>query len=151
MANSTIEKRQDKIKESLVAILKEMPIIEVAVKKSGIGRDTFYRWRREDKEFRRQCEDALRQGFEYINDMSESQVITLIKEKKMPAITLWLKHHHPLYGSRVKSYAPITPAEDLTPEENLILTEALKLASGKVINVKKKNHGRNTVATDQRK
>jgi len=82
-------------KDTILEILKEMPIIEVACKKAGIGRATYYRWRKEDKEFRRQSDDALSHGIEFINDMSESQLITLIKEKKMPAITLWLRNNHP--------------------------------------------------------
>jgi transposase-like protein len=131
--NSTTEERKESDKQSLVETLKEMPIIQIACKKSGISRATYYRWRQEDKNFLRQSEDAMAQGFEFINDMSESQVVTLIKEKKLPAIALWLKHHHPRYGSKIRSYSPVTSREDLTPEENSILLEALKLASGGII------------------
>ena len=140
MENSTIEKRQTKFKEAMINVLKEMPIIEVAVKRAGVSRDTYYRWRRDDKNFLRQSEDALSQGIEFINDMSESQIVTLIKDKKMPAITLWLKTHHPRYGSP-KSYTPITPAKDLTSEESEILVKALALASGKPI--KTETYGKN--------
>ena len=142
MINETVEKRQTKFKESLINALKEMPIIEIAVKRAGVSRDTYYRWRREDKNFLRQSADALSQGIEFINDMSESQLITLIKEKKMPAISLWLKNNNPRYGSRTKSYTPTNIAEELTPEENIILTEALSMASGGII--KNKNHGHKT-------
>jgi len=131
--NQTIEERKENDKQNLVETLKEMPIIQIACKKSGISRATYYRWRQEDKNFLRQSEDAMAQGFEFINDMSESQIVTLIKEKKLPAIALWLKHHHPRYGSKIRSYSPVTQREDLTPEENSILLEALKLASGGVI------------------
>jgi hypothetical protein len=95
--NQTIQQRQEKIKKSLVDIFKEMPIIEVAVKRANISRDTYYRWRQDDKEFFQQSQDAISQGIEFINDMSESQLITLIKEKKMPAIALWLRHNNPRY------------------------------------------------------
>ena len=95
--NQTIQQRQAKNKKSLLDTLKEMPIIEVAVKRVGISRDTYYRWRQDDKEFFQQSQDAISQGIEFINDMSESQLITLIKEKKMPAIALWLKHNNLRY------------------------------------------------------
>ena len=49
--NQTIEKRQTKLKEALINTLKEMPIIEVAVKRIGIGRDTYYRWKAQDQDF----------------------------------------------------------------------------------------------------
>ncbi len=80
--NQTVQQRQGKNKKSLLNTLKEMPIIEVAVKRVGISRDTYYRWRQDDQEFFQQSEDAILQGIEFINDMSESQLITLIREKK---------------------------------------------------------------------
>lgn len=128
--NPTIEERQNKDKQAILEALKEMPIIQVACKKVGIGRATYYRWRKEDKVFARQSGDAMGQGIEFINDMSESQLVTLIKEKKMPAITLWLKHHHPRYGSKNQPYIPITSADELSPEEENIVLKALALASG---------------------
>lgn len=131
--NKTIEERQNNDKQALIENLKEMPIIQVACKRTGVSRATYYRWRKEDKDFLQQSEDAIFQGFEFINDMSESQIVTLIKEKKLPAITLWLKHHHPRYGSKIRTYNPVIQREDLTPEENIILLEALELASGGVI------------------
>lgn len=117
-------------KKRLINAFKEMPIVQVACKKAGVSRATYYRWRIEDKVFLRESEDALNQGYELINDMSESQLVTLIKEKKLPAITHWLKYHHSRYGTKARSYTPITPIENLTPEEDSILREALALVSG---------------------
>ena len=131
MENNTVEDRQIKFKEALINALREMPIIAVAVKKAGVSRDAYYRWGREDKIFRRQAEDALSQGIEFINDMSESQLITLIKEKKMPAIAMWLRNNNPRYGSKGRQYTPIALTEELTPDEEKIVLEALKLTSGK--------------------
>lgn len=129
--NTTIEERQQKNKQILLETLKELPIIQIACKKSGVSRATFYRWQQEDKDFRRQNRDALEQGIEFINDMSESQLITLIKEKKMPAIAMWLKHNHKRYGSRGREYIPIASAEELTSQEQKMVLKALALAAGK--------------------
>ena len=139
-----IETRQTKMKQALINVLKEMPIIEAAVKKIGVCRDTYYRWRREDKNFFKQSEEAFSQGIEFINDMSESQIIMLIKERKMPAIALWLKHNHPRYGgSNMQSYTAASATNDLSLEEKKLFVEALKLASGSVINKKHKHHENN--------
>jgi hypothetical protein len=129
--NKTVEERQEKDKVALLETLKEIPIVQVACKKTGISRATYYRWQGEDKNFKRQSHDALDHGIEFINDMSESQLITLIKEKKMPAIAMWLKHNHKRYGSKGREYIPIASSEDLTPEENEMVLDALALASGK--------------------
>ncbi len=139
--NNTVEERQEKDKQVLIEALKEMPIIQIACKKAGISRATYYRWRKEDKNFIRQGEDALAYGIEFINDMSESQLITLIKEKKMPAINLWLKHSHPRFSDKAKTYTQITAPEDLTPEEQKIGGNALWLASEGTIKINK--HGKN--------
>ena len=126
-----IEERQEKEKSALLTILKEMPIIEVACKRIGISRGTFYRWQQEDKIFKRQSMDAMEQGIEFINDMSESQIIQLIKKEKMPAISMWLKHNSKRYGAKSRTYNPVSSTEDLTPEEENLVLEALALASGK--------------------
>jgi len=138
--DKTVDERQTDFKAKLIATLKELPIIEAACKRAGIGRDTYYRWRRDDKVFRKESEDALNQGIEFVSDMSESQLITLIKDKKMPAIAMWLKNNHPRYGSKARSYTPMAPVEDLTDEEQKIVLEALAMASGATISKKNGKH-----------
>jgi hypothetical protein len=130
MPNASIEKRQEKDKESVVEALKEMPIAQIACKKAGISRATYYRWRSEDRIFRRSSDDALAQGIDYINDMSESQLVSLIKDKKMPAIAMWLRHNHVRYGSRGLQRTPVSPVQELTPEEDELVRKALTLTSG---------------------
>lgn len=122
--------KQDKTKEQVVAQLKEMPIVQIVCKKLGIGRATYYRWRNEDKEFQKATDEAIREGELLINDMSESQVVNLIREKNWPAISFWLKHHHPKYANKVEVIAQINqPAERLTPEQEAVVREALRLAA----------------------
>src|ERR1700690_1313879 len=111
--SQTIEKRQTKLKEALINTLKEMPIIEVAVKRIGIGRDTYYRWKAQDKDFLKRSQEAMMQCIEFINDMSESQIIALIKDKKMSSIKFWLRHNHPKYAQRVEIITNSQPQEEL--------------------------------------
>ena len=136
--NPSVLERRDENKQKLLEALKEMPVVTVACKRAAVSPATYYRWRQEDKEFKRQSRGAMDLGIEFVNDMSETQLITLIKEKKMPAIALWLKHHHPRYGSRAEPYVPLAAREDLTIEEEQIVIEALALASGKP--VRRNNH-----------
>jgi hypothetical protein len=95
-----VDKRKAETKEALIDALKKMPIIEVAVKRVGISRDTYYRWRLEDEGFLKRSKDAMEEGVEFINDMSESQIISLIKDRSFQAIQLWLKQHHPSYKQK---------------------------------------------------
>jgi hypothetical protein len=139
---SSIDLRQSADKNRLVEMLKEMPIVQVACKKSGVSRATYYRWRREDREFLRQSNDALAQGIDLINDMSESQLITLIKEKRMPAIAMWLKHNNVRYGAKQQSLHRSSTSDDFTAEEENIVAQALALASGQ-------SHGTHQPTTPQ--
>lgn len=127
-----IEERQEKDKQALLEALREMPIIQVACKKVGISRATYYRWRNEDKDFFRQTEEALAQGIEFINDMSESQLITLIREKKMPAISLWLKHNNARYGAKIKA-AIHKPEIELSDQQKKIIERALRIGVPKKV------------------
>lgn len=128
-SNKNVEKRIADMKQAMLNVLKEMPIIEVAVKRIGISRDTFYRWKQEDKEFEKQSQEAMARGIDFINDMSESQIISLIKEKKMPSIRYWLKHNHPKYRERIEITTVAQPQEELNAEQEAVVREALRLSS----------------------
>lgn len=109
--------KSDHIKKLFMEQLQRVPIVEIACEKVGLSRATYYRWHKDNLDFRKQSDEALERGFEYVNDLSESQVLTLIKEKKMPAITLWLKTHHPRYGSKAKMQTPSSSVRHLNPED----------------------------------
>ena len=131
-----VEKRMAEMKQAMLNVLKEMPIIEVAVKRIGISRDTFYRWKLEDKEFEKQSQEAMAQGIDFINDMSESQIISLIKEKKMPSIRYWLKHNHPKYRERLEITTVSQPQEELNAEQEAFVREALRLSTMQEMEIK---------------
>jgi hypothetical protein len=118
-----------KDKERLLGHLKSIPIIEVACKKAAIGRATYYRWRQEDAEFMRLSEDALAEGIEMINDMTESQLISLIKEKKFQAVQFWLRHNHSRFLLQGKESILLKPKRDipLTKDQENKLRQALQV------------------------
>ena len=128
MKNSII-KRQNGQKEELLAKLKETPVIEVACRKIGIARATYYRWRLNDERFAKEADLALGEGSSLVNDIAESQLLTAIKDQNMTAIIFWLKHHHDTYKTRVEVDAKLKmDKENLTPEQEALIKNALKLA-----------------------
>lgn len=121
--------------------LKKVPIIQVACEKAGVSRATVYRWRDKDKKFRKALDEALSEGEALVNDMSESQLISLIKEKSFPAVRFWLNHRHEKFKERVEVTTKTEDQEKLSSEQQKIVKEALKLASfgKKKLNNKKVN------------
>lgn len=118
-------------KELLLEQLRKIPIIQIACERAGVSRATFYRWRSEDAEFNKSADQAIIDGEALITDMTESQLVSLIKDRNFHAIQLWLRHHHPKYNNRVEITAHMdTLNRELTPEQKAVIEEALKLASG---------------------
>ena len=122
--------KTDKNKELLIKQLKKTPIIQVSCEKVGIGRATFYRWKQEDQDFATRVDEALLEGSSLVNDVAESQLMSAIRDKNLTAIIFWLKHHHPAYATKVEVTARLkADNEVLTPEQEAIVTRALKLAA----------------------
>ncbi len=122
--------KKDKTKELLIEQLKKTPIVQIACEKIGLGRATFYRWKKENKEFAKDADEAITEGEMLITDMSESQLISLVRDKNFAAIQLWLRHHHPKYAQRIEISGNINqPQEELNPEQEAIVRDALRLAA----------------------
>ncbi len=126
----TITNRQEEEKKKTLEYLEKMPIVQIACERASISRATYYRWRNDDKEFKKLADRAIREGELFINDLSESQVITLIKDKSWSAISFWLRHHHPKYADKIKVEANINRINDvLSPEQEKIIRKALAFIS----------------------
>lgn len=122
--------KNTKQKQLFLEHLQKIPIVQVACEKSGIARATIYRWRKESQKFRKAMEEALTEGEALINDMSESQLISLIRDKNYPAINFWLRHRNPKFRERVEVTGSIaTKQEKLSKEEAKLVRKALRLAS----------------------
>lgn len=124
MKRTSTVRRNTAEKKVLLEQLRKIPIVQIACERADIGRTTYYRWRREDEKFKKAADEAMLDGEEMINDLSESQLITLIKEKNFSAIQLWLRQHHPKYRTKVELTAKIED-ETLTPEEEKLVRKAL--------------------------
>jgi ACT domain-containing protein len=117
-----------KLKKDFLDELKRVPIIQVACDKVGISRQTFYRWKKESKEFAKVVDDSLKEGVAFVNDMSETQLLNLIKDKDYKAISFWLRHRNDNYKNKIE----ITNGDDneeLTSEQKKVVRDALRLAA----------------------
>lgn len=122
-----ISKKQ---KQALVDQLRKTPIVQIACEKVGIGRATYYRWRKDDEEFEKASDEALGEGANLVSDVAESQLMSAIKDRNLTAIIFWLKHHHPSYRNKLELSGHIKSSNvPLTSEQEETIREALRLAS----------------------
>ncbi len=108
--------------------MRKVPIVQVACEKVGISRNTVYRWIKEDAEFSKDFAEAEKAGVEFVNDMSESQLLQLIKDRKFPAIRLWLTNHHKRFATKPLE-AKHAHSNDLTDEQKDTIKQALQYAN----------------------
>ena len=120
--------KKSRLQEAFFAELKKVPIVLVACEKSGLSRNSVYRWKREDKDFSKAMDEALAEGEALVNDMSESQLLTMIKEKNWPAISFWLRHRNPRFKDKIEVTSKMEDTDELTPAQAEVVKHALKLA-----------------------
>lgn len=127
-AQTTINNRIENDQSLLLEQLKKTPIIQIACEKTGIGRATYYRWRKDNREFAQLADEALKEGTLLVNDMAESQLLSAVRDQNMTGIIFWLKHHHPTYATKVEITANVKqPEEELTVEQQEAVKKALAL------------------------
>ncbi len=121
--------RVERQKALMVEGLERTPIVQAVCDKVDISPATHYRWYKEDPEYARKVDDALRGGKELVSDVAESKIITAIKEGNLQAATFWLRHHRTEYRDRLEIAGELKHVrEELTDEEAKVLREALELA-----------------------
>jgi len=119
--------KKNKYQNQFLDELRKIPIVQVACEKTGLSRNSVYRWRNEDEDFRKAMQEAIAEGEELVNDMSEGQLLTLIKEKNWSAISFWLRKRNPKFKDRIE--VEVAPKqEELSPDQEATVREALRLA-----------------------
>jgi hypothetical protein len=148
--------KKDRVADLFLEQIRKIPIVQVACEKVGLNRNTVYRWRADDPEFAKAMDAALAEGEALINDMGESQLLTLMKEKNWHAISFWLRKRNPKFRDKVEVTARIERDEALTPEQEEMVRRALGLAalveepkeiSNEIKSVNDTNHDTTTVAS----
>ncbi len=126
----TIKQRQSKLKESFLTQLKRSPTIETSCQKIGIARATVYRWITASKRFEKQVDEALHEGRTFMSDIAENQLFSLISDKKIEAIRLFLSTHNPRYSNKLELSGSVAAKDEkLTKEQKKLIRAALKLSS----------------------
>ena len=126
----TIRDRQEKLKQALLDQLRRLPIREVAYEKVGVSRMTCSRWRKASKKFAEAMDAASNEGREFINDLAESQVITLVRQGEIKALRLWLQHNSARYANKLELSGTIDTKElPMTKAEKALRLQALKYSS----------------------
>jgi hypothetical protein len=120
--------KKNKLQDQFFEELKKVPIVQVACEKTGVSRNSVYRWKKEDKSFSKKMDQAMSDGVAFVNDMSESQLLTMIKEKNWSAISFWLKHRNDNYKEKIE-ITNNQDSENLSPEQKRIVRNALRLGS----------------------
>ncbi|MDD5055833.1 MAG: hypothetical protein PHZ00_06235 [Candidatus Peribacteraceae bacterium] len=123
---ATIAERTAKEKAALIEQLRRTPIIQIACEKTGVSRQTFYRWRK-DASFAQAADDALSDGRMLVNDLAESQLLTALRNGDPWSIQYWLRNNHAGYSNKLEITAK-APPETLTPEQQDQLNRALTFA-----------------------
>lgn len=117
--------KTEKNKAALLENLRKTPIVEVACKNAGIGRATYYRWRKEDEKFAEESDESLYSGKKIVNDLAESQLMKAVRDGNMTGIIFWLKNNHPDYKTKVEVTGRLENSNKLTSEEEAQIHEAL--------------------------
>lgn len=122
--------KKDSHSDLFLEEMRKIPIVTVACEKVGISRNTIYKWLKDDPEFKEKFDAASIDGIEHINDLSENQLLQLIKEKKISAIRLWLTNNHQRFSTKSVKNTEVVDKE-LSEEQKSTIEQALKMVNGK--------------------
>lgn len=121
-------------RSKLLEILRENPYVNLACKKVGISRATFYRWQNGNPEFRAAVKAALEAGNVYLNEIAKAKLADSVKKGEKWAVQFQLSHRDP-------DYAPKKPivGVPMTEEEMryLNLYREKRQIAEEMVNVKK--------------
>ncbi len=100
-------------KNQLIQILMETPMVNLACKKVGIGRATYYRWIKDNPRFKKEVNRALEYGRSYWNEIAESGLLKNIKNGDMSAIKYFLSNNDKRYTPKRSIYVPALDIKDV--------------------------------------
>ncbi len=72
-------------------------------------------------------ETAIADGEALVNDMSESQLLSMIRDKNWAAISFWLRHRNPKFRDRVEVTTKTDDMGALSPAQTEIVRKAIEL------------------------
>ena len=130
MEQKTTEVRAQKLRQKLLEHLTESGNISYACKRTGISRETYYKWK-ENSLFAFDAEAAYEYGKSFVNDLAHTQLILNIQQGNMQAVRFQLASCHPDYQPRkarphdAGKLIPVTKIIIAPPSSRRIIEEGL--------------------------
>lgn len=130
MEPKATEARTQKSKQKLLEHLAESGNISYACKRTGISRETYYKWK-EDPLFAFDAEAAFEYGKSFVNDLAHTQLILNIQQGNMQAVRFQLASCHPDYQPKKPRHpdagklVPVTKIVIGQPTSRKIIEEGL--------------------------
>ncbi|MFA5009315.1 MAG: hypothetical protein WC534_01885 [Candidatus Paceibacterota bacterium] len=89
-------------KERFVAVFESVggSSVSLVAQQTGISRDTFYRWLKEDKEFKEKIDHIQN----HLNDLVEDILMLKILQGDGPSVRFYLSRKHPAYKTHKEVY-----------------------------------------------
>lgn len=104
----------DKTKQKLLKEISNYGNVYLSCLKVGVDKATYYRWKQQDKEFRKLANKAEKMGRENINDIAEHSLLKNVKDGNQRAIEYTLSHNSKRY-KRKKEDVVIIHKKDIAP------------------------------------
>ncbi len=122
------------LKKEIITHLETGLNIGQACKKTGVSRNTFYRWINDRTDFHNKVNSAKKIGVDVINDYTENQLLEEIRNHTWSAIKYRLDKRHPDYSRRDDIKGKLLPRNEiiykdfskLSPEEQASLENQIR-------------------------
>ncbi len=92
--------KKRRVRDKFIEELRNTGIVQIACDKIGISRQTYYRWLKEDVDFRLSAGEAISQGEDLVNDFAESNVLRGIQNQSESYTKYWLSVRHPKFNKK---------------------------------------------------
>lgn len=131
---ATLAKKTAEQKFAVCEHLAKCCIVQFACERAGVGRATYYMWRSEDEEFKKNADEAISVGRAYLNDIAFSGLLKRIQENNITMLIFWLKNNHPWFGDKIRHEHNHSHEHHLvgdgvmTPEQREQIVEALRVS-----------------------
>lgn len=102
-------------RDRILSILEEVPFVSNACKKANFSKATFYRWYKDNKDFRKAVDKAQEMGRKNLSDLGESVLVKKMKEGDMRAVRLFLEHNNQRYIPKRTWY--VEPPKDKSKKD----------------------------------
>jgi len=148
------QKNQKQKKAILKALEENTGVITIACKNVGIPRRTFYNWLEEDKKFKKNVKEAIKEGKKTRIDLARAQHILKLKNGEDRAVYFELGRRDPDYilKQQIKGKLKVTGELDQKLRTDPILKKAVKFYEEELKKkYRKRDNSRERAGVDRRR